>query len=184
MAHECGTQPDWDLRAMATQDMEAEAGRESPKRKAEAEADVPTTRQKTDDAPPAQLVNLTPHDFDLYNKDSELVATVPKSDFVLRTENARAPAQCELTFGGITMLSDEDVPQQLHAEDVEKLAEYKGRAIILSRIAAETLMQYAKTLRNPIGVYVITPNSAPDSVVRDGKGGIVGVKRVLRWGWC
>lgn len=182
MTHECGTQPDWDLSAMATQD--AESGRESPKRKADTDADVPTTKQRTEEPPLGHLFNLMPHDFHLFDDDGNLVYKLTKEEFVLRTENARAPARCPLTFGGLTVLSDEDVPQLVRAEDVERLAQYKGRTIVTSRVAAEVLAQRVRDRFDPIGVYVITPNSAPDSVVRDEDGAIRGVKRVLRWGWC
>lgn len=184
MAQEIGTQPDWDLCI----DMAQEVDRESPKRKADADANVPAAKQRAEEPPPKEIVNLMPHNFNLYDENDTLIGTVYHAAFVLRTENVYEPTRSTLTFDSITLPSGEDVPQQLKAEDVEKLAQYKGYTIIASRVAAETLAQRVKDKFDPFGFYVLSPDSAPDSAIRNGpskkEGDIIGVRRVLRWGWC
>lgn len=180
MAQETGTQPDWDL----CTDMAQEADRESPKRKAEVDVDVPAAKQRVEEPPPKTLVNLMPHMFHCYSEeDGSLIASIA-SHSVLRTENVREPKAEQFSFDGLTLFADEDVPQQLKAEDVEQLSQHRGCTVIVSRIAAEVLAQRVRDKFDPFGFYVVSPSSAPNSAVRDSTGAIIGVRRVLRWGWC
>jgi len=125
-------------------------------------------------------INLTPHAISV--KDETGTSTVfefpaPEAGGHLRASGNVRVADRFVLHIGVTVT--EDVPVKLTESDIELLRRYRGKSVIVSRIAAEA----AYNVNEVFGIHFYGSDTSPTSAIRDGDGRIVGVKRLLYLGY-
>lgn len=110
-----------------------------------------------------KIVNLTPHDVVIVNDNGEEIKRYPASGRV-----ARVNTQSEL-------IGEVDGIQVVRTKygDVDGLPDKKTDTVYLVSLVVAQALRGSRT-----DVYV--PDTGPGSVVRDDKGQIIGVKRLMR----
>jgi hypothetical protein len=113
------------------------------------------------------IINLTPHAVNVIGKDGNIITSIPPTGKVARVRTvAIKTGTIEVDGHAI------DVVSTSYGE-VEDLPDSSpGIAYIVSAL----VLQVLRGSRND----VICPDTGPESVVRDAKGGILGVKRFIK----
>ena len=116
-----------------------------------------------------RLVNLTPHDLDVYDEAGEKkISTLPRSG-----EVARVLTQAT-KVGELEVSNGHPVPVvETSYGETENLPECQdGTTYIVSIVVAQAVRGQRDD--------VVAPDTGPQSVVRDAKGNILGVRRFTR----
>ena len=128
-----------------------------------------------------QTVNLTPHPMVVYGEDAKTVlCTIPSSGVVrVQTEPQRPCGTLGISWQCLKDPVDErpvsvslvtpQKPTNLTPESQELLEQFKDCHVIVSLFCPPALRHWPH--------HVLTPDSGPDSVVRDAEGKILGVRR-------
>jgi len=131
------------------------------------------------------MLNMTPHDIRWLNDDHTLIMTIP-SNGTIRLTRAEQYTQRVV----VVQHPDQDCPQQVGpvTADWPHYAPFNGvsvegigldqldhAALIVSMPVADHLFRFNEFLSCPI----LIPDTGPDSAVRDARGAIVGVKRMI-----
>ena len=119
-------------------------------------------------------VNLTPHDVVLVDAESGEIMTFPATGHSLRVEFAESKVSTAVLGGTkVEIVHGPRVPVNTNYNDLPDELQ-RAPAIIVSNIVAEAIWD---THTN--GVLLFVPDTGPESVVRDDKGQIKGVKRFI-----
>lgn len=110
-----------------------------------------------------KVVNLTPHDVNIVNDNGEVIRTYPATGTVARVASSASKVR---EIDGVDVVSTE-------FGDVDGLPPQSSDTVyIVSMLVAQALSDRTD---------LIAPDTGPQSVVRDDKGQIIGVKRFARY---
>ena len=113
------------------------------------------------------LVNMTPHDVNIVDEDGVLIRRYEKSGVYVR---AKTPSQAVLgSLGRVPVVA----PADFTNAEISNLPNSNVPIIVSILAAPGAAKVYAGS--------VFTPDTGPASVVRDDKGHIVGVRRLIRY---
>ena len=123
-------------------------------------------------APHTPLYNLTPHDIHLCDDDGQVRLTVPASGHVVRvgSKPQKVVETLKTPDGDIPVVFP---PSYTRCEGLP--VEAKGHDLIVSWLCGDQLLKEQPDYPHR----VLNPDTGPDSVVRDDKGRIVGVRRLV-----
>lgn len=123
------------------------------------------------------VVNLTPHDVVLYKPDRKTVlATFPRSGNVARVV-FHAPSVTTASYNGTELpIAIGRLNPTFVAIDFGHPPPPKS-ALIVSEVTAKGLLMTAADGDGP----VLSPDTDPETVVRDDHGRIIGVTRLILW---
>ena len=114
------------------------------------------------------VINLTPHAVNIIGEDGSIIASIPPAGKVARVKTV-ATKTGTIEVDGRTI----DVVSTSYGE-VEDLPDSSPDIVY---IVSVLVLQALRGLRDDD---VVCPDTGPESVVRDPKGGIVGVKRFTK----
>lgn len=120
------------------------------------------------------LLNCTPHPLNLYNKNKELLETIPPSGFVARLTQEPQKELGKLILKNGETFSILSNPTFKEIEDLPPQEANKPKDIIVSMLVAERL----KTIG--WNGHVFVPDTGPGAV-RDDKGAIMGTKHLIQY---
>ena len=125
------------------------------------------------------IVNLTPHDVVVFYHNGKV--TFPRSGRVLRVTTEKRQLVSSL---GLLLKEEEDavMMDKLHRVPVYSAPAHKGLDIKVDpeENVIVSLLVVDQLLRSGHKGMIFTPDTSPDSVVRDDKGAILGVT-ALQW---
>lgn len=125
------------------------------------------------------LLNCTPHEIKVFDLLGNVLATIPKSEYVVRLAqelNGR-PDKCKFysSYGSIPVTNP---PKYLNVQGLPPKNDDCSYDIIVSSIVANELS--CGNLPEHIN-RVYSPDSGPNGVVRDNDGNIIGTKALICW---
>jgi hypothetical protein len=122
-------------------------------------------------------INHTPHDVVIFDRSGSTVTAVfhPQLPCIRLLSDAPVPGAQVDGGAGYSLVSTVQPPYYTGIDTAGRMV---GRDIIVSQLVAEWLMQgdHNKALD-----HIYAPDSGPASVVRNDKGVVVGVKRLIQY---
>jgi hypothetical protein len=124
-----------------------------------------------------EIVNLTPHDVVLCGPDGKAVRTFPRSGNVLRVRFSDPKLTVVHHDGCEIPVALGEVNPQFVQLEFDHAPPPPSVAVIVSEVCAKVMMQNAE----PGEGAILSPDTGPDSVVREQDGTLVGVRRLVLW---
>lgn len=123
------------------------------------------------------LVNMCPHDIVVFADDGvSVIATFP------RAETTCGPLRLvESPAVSMGYLSGTRVPVQLRTHYTGLSYEPSAHAIIVSQLVAQYMVSRPNQPMPRRVMCIFAPDTGPSGVVRDGRGTIVGTKRLVQY---
>lgn len=120
----------------------------------------------------AKVINLTPHDINLFDPSgSKRILTIP-SQGVVRAKMETEPLGILYTDDGIAL----PIVNATYGPPEGPLPEFSDEvAIIVSHIAAQSILSHHPEWTG----HILVPDTGPGSVVRDENGRILGVRQFI-----
>lgn len=120
------------------------------------------------------VTNLTPHDVTLCFDDHKLTIPSKGKAYVACAEQTTLPALRMPGGPEVPVVS----PPHYRSDNIRGLEDVDPRTtIIVSMVVAQTMCDG----HTPWQGAVLTPDTGPESVIRDAQGRIQGVRRLVRW---